>query len=153
MYFELKNGTMRAILRNQRRNQDDKVTKMARIQPSEKHCKNACAMPINCSIYSHEKSTLDKVLDTAIQAVGRDDQTLKFKIVGQALRTTRFTVTWTISHTNFKGMQLASEDSFKELVKQVMLKAKVEVKLEITESELEALLASMVILSDTLFDR
>lgn len=75
------------------------------------------------------------VLDSVIQAVGRNDHTLKYKIVGDTLRMDSFSVTWSINRTDYKGVQLASVADFKELVKEVKNTNKVEAKLEITELE------------------
>ncbi|KAJ7138971.1 hypothetical protein C8R44DRAFT_727095 [Mycena epipterygia] len=101
------------------------------LEPNEKTRRsNAHALLVNCSIYMHENSALDQVLDAAIKAVGLNEGTLKFKIVGKELRTDGFTITWTIARTLFKKMQLASEKDFSELIQQVTQKAKVEVKLE-----------------------
>ncbi|KAJ7709173.1 hypothetical protein B0H16DRAFT_1703926 [Mycena metata] len=99
---------------------------------------NARADTINRSTYIHEKAPYSEFLDDAIKAIGRDERTMDFKIVGDDLRTTRFKFTWTITRTDYKNMQLSSEADYKELVTETAKRAKVEAKLEITEFELEA---------------
>lgn len=106
-------------------------------KPGEKRRRvNARAPKVNRSFHAHEKSSLGEFLEAAVYAVDRDETTLGFKIVGTALRTTKFTAVWTIPRTTFKDMQLASTQDYSEMVKQAMEKAKAEVKLEITECEL-----------------
>ncbi|KAF7371210.1 hypothetical protein MSAN_00756600 [Mycena sanguinolenta] len=108
------------------------------LQPNERHRKNARAPVVKCSIYAHEESSLVEVLDAAIAAIGRNESTMSFKIVGQQLRTSRFTVTWTIARTDYSKMQLTSEAQFKEMVAKVVDRPRVVVALEITESVLES---------------
>ncbi|KAJ7034291.1 hypothetical protein C8F04DRAFT_1102156 [Mycena alexandri] len=107
------------------------------LQPNEKRRSNAKADTVNCSAFVHEKAPMSDFLDAIILAIGRDEQTMKFKIVSETLRTTRFKATWTISRTDYQNMQLSSEAGYKELVEQAVKKAKVEAKLEIVECELE----------------
>ncbi|KAJ7191904.1 hypothetical protein B0H12DRAFT_1246229 [Mycena haematopus] len=101
--------------------------------PGEKRRANARAPLINRTIYVHEKSSFAEVLDAVFAAVGQDEQTIPFKVVGDSLRTTRFTATWSIARTNFKKMQLQSVKDFGEMMKQALLKGSPEAKLDITE--------------------
>ncbi|KAJ7906889.1 hypothetical protein B0H13DRAFT_1880199 [Mycena leptocephala] len=63
------------------------------LAPGEKRRANARAPLINRTIYVHEKSEFAEVLDAVFVAVGWNEQTLGFKIVGEALRTNRFSPT------------------------------------------------------------
>ncbi|KAJ6608136.1 hypothetical protein B0H10DRAFT_1955698 [Mycena sp. CBHHK59/15] len=65
--------------------------------------------PINCQFYLHEESCLSEVLDTAIEAIGRDQDTMKFKIISGNLRSTHFSVKWTVNRSTCKDMQLMME--------------------------------------------
>ncbi|KAJ6485306.1 hypothetical protein C8R47DRAFT_1196825 [Mycena vitilis] len=111
------------------------------LKPNEpKRRSNARAEKIKTHVYLHEKRALGDVLDAVIKVIGRDgpnDHSMRFKVVGHQLRTTRFKVNWTISRTDYKNMQLSSVKDFEELVKQVMEKAKAVVTLEVKEEPLE----------------
>ncbi|KAJ7611965.1 hypothetical protein B0H17DRAFT_1189169 [Mycena rosella] len=109
------------------------------LEPNEK----AHVPAINRIFYTHESSSLVEVLDAAISIVGRNDQSLPFKIVGKDLRTSKFSVTYTISRTNLKKMQLGSDNDFKVMLDAAVLKGKPEAKLEITESLLRSRSAVM----------
>jgi hypothetical protein len=110
------------------------------LKPNEKRRSNAKADKIKRSIYVHEKADFDEALDAIITAVGRagpNDQSMRYKIVGNDLRTTRFKMTWTLARTDFSDMELASVDDYKEMLNQMSLKGKEKIGLDIKELELE----------------
>ncbi|KAJ7017235.1 hypothetical protein C8F04DRAFT_1337893 [Mycena alexandri] len=76
---------------------------------------------INHAIYAHEQDSLADRLQLAIDAVGCQNK-LPFKVVSKDLRATNFTVTWSITRTDFKKMQLANTDHFDEMVEEAVKK-------------------------------
>ncbi|KAJ7894598.1 hypothetical protein B0H14DRAFT_3646280 [Mycena olivaceomarginata] len=111
------------------------------LKPGEKRRANARVEKLKRSIYVHEKAEFPEVLNTAIAAVGRNgrnDQSMHYKIVATELRTTRFKVTWTIACSDYQGMELATENDFKEMVKKVIDTPRVTVTLELKELPLES---------------
>jgi hypothetical protein len=107
------------------------------LRPGEKRRSNARAEKMKCSIYLHEALSLGEVLEAIIGAIERNDQSMKFKIVGKQLCMSRFKIIWSITCTDYKDMELRNTDDFDEMVKQVLEKAKPVVALVVTELELE----------------
>ncbi|KAJ6461967.1 hypothetical protein DFH09DRAFT_865134, partial [Mycena vulgaris] len=108
---------------------------LAPLKVGEKRRKGKRADLINCTTYVHENSSFAEVLDAAITSVGRNSQTMKFKIVGGDLRTATFSAVYSIPRTNLKKMQLASDTHFAGMVKDACKKSSPEIKLEITEMQ------------------
>ncbi|KAJ7042731.1 hypothetical protein C8F04DRAFT_1289921 [Mycena alexandri] len=109
------------------------------LQPNEKRRSNAKADTVNCSAFVHEKAPMSDFLDAIILAIGRDEQTMKFKIVSEnpeddEIQSYLDDLNAPITSSDGK---LSSEAGYKELVEQAVKKAKVEAKLEIVECELE----------------
>ncbi|KAJ7795563.1 hypothetical protein B0H14DRAFT_3553982 [Mycena olivaceomarginata] len=101
---------------------------------SEKRRRNARAEAIKSSTYVHEKLSLAEVIEACILAIGRDPQLLQFKVVGTQLRTTAFTIKYSIpGRSALKDMQLTTTTHYDELSKEAVKKGSPEVKLEITE--------------------
>jgi hypothetical protein len=66
-----------------------------------------------------------RILDIAITAVGRDSHTMEFKIVGNNLPTSKFSVLYSIpGRSSHKNMQLTSSDHYKELIEEAEKKGK-----------------------------
>ncbi|KAJ7739785.1 hypothetical protein DFH07DRAFT_778609 [Mycena maculata] len=86
--------------------------------PNEKYHANARAPLINLYVYLHEKLSFAEVLDACITAIGRNEHTMRLKIVGTSLRTDHLTVTWTIRCTDYKQMQLQTAVHFKDMIQQ-----------------------------------
>jgi hypothetical protein len=104
------------------------------LKASEKRRRNARAEAIKSSTYVHEKLSLAEVIEACILAIGRDPQLLQFKVVGTQLRTTAFTIKYSIpGHSALKDMQLTTTTHYDELSKEAVKKGSPEVKLEITE--------------------
>ncbi|KAJ7100850.1 hypothetical protein B0H15DRAFT_944138 [Mycena belliarum] len=102
----------------------------------KKRRRNAKAPALSSTAYAHEKVTFAQLLDTAISAIGRDSQTMDFKIVGGRLRTSHFSVIYSIpGRSPLKNMQLTTAAHYKELVDEAETKGKPECKLHITEIE------------------
>ncbi|KAJ7732848.1 hypothetical protein B0H16DRAFT_1892959 [Mycena metata] len=106
------------------------------LKTGEKHRKNKKIETINRTIYAHEQDSLADVLQLAIDSVGYQNKLL-FKVVSKDLRATNFTVTWSISRTDFKRMQLANTDHFDEIVEEAVKKASPTVKLDFLEFEVD----------------
>ncbi|KAJ6630940.1 hypothetical protein B0H10DRAFT_1773239 [Mycena sp. CBHHK59/15] len=60
---------------------------------------------------------------------------MKFKIVSGNLRSTHFSVKWTVNRSVCKDMQLMMERHYDDLIEEATQKAKPEVKLQIDETE------------------
>ncbi|KAJ7883888.1 hypothetical protein B0H14DRAFT_3746151 [Mycena olivaceomarginata] len=104
------------------------------LKASEKRRRNARAEAIKSSTYVHEKLSLAEVIEACILAIGRDPQLLQFKVVGTQLRTTAFTIKYSIpGRSALKDMQLTTTGHYDELSKEAVKKGSPEVKLEITE--------------------
>jgi hypothetical protein len=104
------------------------------LKSGEKRRRNARTAIIKCVTYIHEDSSMAKVIEASFLAVGRNPESLKFKVVGQELRTTAFSIKYSIpGRSPLKDMQLSTTAHFYELLKEAVKKGSPEVKLEITE--------------------
>ncbi|KAJ7875504.1 hypothetical protein B0H14DRAFT_3437062 [Mycena olivaceomarginata] len=104
------------------------------LKSGEKRRRNARTEIIKCVTYIHEDSSMAEVIKASFLAVGRNPESLKFKVVGQELRTTAFSIKYSIpGRSPLKDMQLSTTAHFDELLKEAVKKGSPEVKLEITE--------------------
>ncbi|KAJ7358272.1 hypothetical protein DFH08DRAFT_802109 [Mycena albidolilacea] len=95
---------------------------------------NAPTKIIKCVTYIHEDSSLAEVIKASFLAVGHNPKSLKFKVVGQELCTTAFSIKYSIpGRSPLKDMQLSMTVHFDELLKEAVKKGSPEVKLEMTE--------------------
>ncbi|KAJ7021398.1 hypothetical protein C8F04DRAFT_1402995 [Mycena alexandri] len=106
------------------------------LKKGEKRRKNKKVETINRTIYVHEEESLADVLEAAIKAIDYDGKLL-FKVVAKDLHASNFTIKWSITHTDFKNMQLTTTDHFDEMLSEAVLKATPAVKLDFVEFELE----------------
>lgn len=108
------------------------------VKAGEKRRRNARAEKLKSTTFVHEGASIADVLEAAIIAVGRDPQSLKYKVVARELRTTAFSVKYSIpGRSPLKNMQLTSVDHYDELIGEATKKGNPDVILEITESASE----------------
>ncbi|KAJ7350838.1 hypothetical protein DFH08DRAFT_806815 [Mycena albidolilacea] len=91
------------------------------LKSSKKCWWNARTEIIKCVTYIHEDSSLAKVIEVSFLTVGRNPESLKFKVVGQELCTTTFSIKYSIpGHSPLKNMQLLTTVHFDELLKEAV---------------------------------
>ncbi|KAJ7584275.1 hypothetical protein C8J56DRAFT_1089833 [Mycena floridula] len=104
------------------------------LPPGKKKRKNqAKPAPQQSAFHFHEETDFPNFLEHVIEACERCSDTMDFKIVAGSLRTTNFSITWSIPRTQTKDMKLEKEKQFTDMVENAMEKAKPTIVLVVIE--------------------
>ncbi|KAF8988987.1 hypothetical protein BDZ89DRAFT_1152406 [Hymenopellis radicata] len=105
------------------------------LKPGEKRRANAKPKAITGQFFAHEDLDLGTIIEYCINAVGRDSASLNFKIVGTALRSQDFTITYTLPRSAFKGVPLKGPADLSLAVDTAKDKATPTIQFSMTEIE------------------
>ncbi|KAJ7495663.1 hypothetical protein B0H11DRAFT_2227181 [Mycena galericulata] len=90
------------------------------LEPGQRRRANAKKpVAVKTSTHVHENMSFDEMLDGAISSLELDDNPLPYKIVGVKLRTNAFSITWSISGSDFQDMKLCNDQQYEKMKEEV----------------------------------